>query len=127
MGMQSTDEEIRSQFESILGSIKTWSMEFKQNSNGPRFDEHRLQDYLKVAPYYQEFKTLERMISGSRNRKAFIRGLAASTMCSLLIRTPHDSAHRGSDSIDHWTDEKTAVSFADLEDTLSAAGKISAL
>lgn len=125
LGRQVTDDEIRSQFDSLLASIKTWSAKFTGGDAENSLDAKNADDYVHVAPHYlpNDFPGLNDVVaSHKKKRRLFMRGEACYSM-SLLFRTLDADTRFHGEQTDSWLDNESAQSFGDIEKKLHAAGK----
>lgn len=125
LGRQVTDDEIRSQFDTLLASIKTWSSNFTGGDTEISLDDKNADAYVHVAPHYlpHDFPGLSGMVaSHKKKRRLFVRGVACYSM-SLLFRTLDADTRFHGEQTDSWLDDESAKSFGDIEGKLHAAGK----
>ncbi|QDS68465.1 hypothetical protein FKW77_010832 [Venturia effusa] len=130
LGRQITDEEIKNQFESLNGSIKTWSQNFTGAKNvAIPLDEEMALQCFHVAPSYlpDDVEGFNDAVAGvKKKRRLFVRGFASYQM-SLLFRTLDADTKYHAAKSDSWLDYETAVKFADIEARLYSAATTDAL
>lgn len=113
LGTQASDADVIGRFETLFGSIKTWSLEFtieEPDKHGYVFEGHfKTSMYRNVAFSCRDLASLHELLKDGRKRRLFARGLVAYVICTTVFLT---SASNG---YDYWLDRATSDSFRSLE------------
>jgi hypothetical protein len=126
LGYQASDDEVRTRFNSLINSLKTWSTKFATGGSGLRgeFSEESILTYQRVAPGCSTIPQLEKLLSNGKKKRLFTRGLAGYVMSDTLFRTLATQSHEGNDAHDVWLDKSARRSVQRLEDRLYQTGRL---
>lgn len=108
------DDEVRAKFNSLLGSIKTWSNNFNAGLPGANaFQRKSLFEYRRVAPSCTHLEFLDRLTAEKKHKRLFVRAWTAYVMTEYLFRFLDPAM--GGRLPDVWMPEELAKNVSELE------------
>ena len=122
IGPQASDDQIYSQFQTLLGQIKTWSVPFAKGRPTIDIDLSSVEilaEFRKVTPGIFD---IGRYLRTPKNLRLFVRGFVGLVLAETLFRTLPERSHPGSDAEDIWMDKEIAHGVALIENSLFYAG-----
>ena len=120
LGFQTSDEDVRAQFDSMFSQIETWSRHFTYGSvDALNIDKHLLSHYQYAMSSCLKVSDVRRMLAAKEDRRLFVRGWTALVVYRRIFAI-HTS--RKAYGTDLWLDETSATSLVLLEEKLSCAG-----
>lgn len=122
VGPQSSDDEILSDFRSILDEVRTWSIKFACESpiSLDNLPVSVVTAFQRLAPACPD---LRRLLSNRKHRRLFVRGWVSLGLADWLFRCLPSDHHSGSRCEDGWLDTETAHGVFLVERMLVNAGK----
>ncbi|SLM35202.1 hypothetical protein LPUS_04304 [Lasallia pustulata] len=107
VGPQSSDDEILSDFRSILDEVRTWSIKFACESpiSLDNLPVSVVTAFQRLAPACPD---LRRLLSNRKHRRLFVRGWVSLGLADWLFRCLPSDHHSGSRCEDGWLDTETA-------------------
>jgi hypothetical protein len=90
---QAADDRIIDRFETLMGRIKTWSLQFTADAQAFAVDEpsqEKLDIYRHVNAKCWNLEGLRKILREDKDRRLFARGLVAYVI-SITIFRPHDA------------------------------------
>jgi len=124
LGHQATDDQVRVDFESLLGSIRTWALKLN-NSKSPttvNLPEQHFDSFRQISPICGNINDVLYILSDPKRRRFFARGLVVYTICNTVFRTLPSEGHHGSPAYDVWIDKSARENLSLLENRLYHAG-----
>lgn len=126
LGLQKTDNDIQTGFNSLINAIKTWSSNFMGgHGQEPVFLLEALPKYRNVVPQCREITDIENLLAKKKSRRLFVRGWTAYIMSDLIFKTlPQNTSYITEDIMsalsnsDLWLEEDDRDSLQKLETKL---------
>ena len=122
VGPQASDDEILSDFRSILDEVRTWSIKFACDSpiSLDTLPAPIATAFQRLAPTCPD---LRRLLSNRKDRRLFVRGWVSLGLADWLFRCLPSDHHSGSRCEDRWLETDIAHSVSLVESRLSNTGK----
>ncbi|KAL8838119.1 MAG: hypothetical protein Q9170_002260 [Blastenia crenularia] len=123
VGRQDSDDTIYSQFQTMIGQIKTWSVPFAQGRPilQREFSTAAIDHIRRVAPRMTNKESLESFLTTPKNMRLFVRGYVGFAIADQLFRSlPHSSpgSYSGFHGTDVWMDQRLVQPVSVLEEAL---------
>ena len=123
MGDQYSDDVIYSQFQTLVGQIKTWSVPFAKAQGTPRLQEEVFEYILRVAPAMKDVTGFIRFLGIPKNMRLFVRGYVGLVIANKIFRNlPHGSV--GFEGEDVWMNRNLVQPVSILERALYAGSHL---
>lgn len=126
LGLQATDEDIIARFNTLLGSIKTWALDFTNNAatGYNKFGQDDLEMSQHVVPILTKPAHILTIFQNAKKTRLFARGLVAYIISNYIFRTMYQNTRCVSEVYDFWLDKETRESFGSLENRLCCTGSL---
>lgn len=123
VGRQASDDTVYSQFQNLIGKIKTWSIPFAQDHPATHleFAPEIIEEFRRVAPIVID---LPRFLQTPKNMRLLVRGYVSMTIAERLFRTLPTANYAGSGGKDIWMDVELADGVFLVENHLLYAGRL---
>ncbi|OCL06986.1 hypothetical protein AOQ84DRAFT_378104 [Glonium stellatum] len=122
LGPQVSDDKITERFESLLGSIKTWSLKFTSDARSNDLSPVNFEKYLQVNCPCWGLEGLDEVPKDQKKRRLFARGLAACIISNIFL-THHPRENSSLGGQEYWLDKETRDQFRIIENKLYSAGR----